>query len=256
MQLLHSTISGSGVPLLIIHGYFGMSDNWRGLGNRFSENYEVHLIDQRNHGRSFHCDDFDYELLVEDLQVYIEHHNLEKVNILGHSMGGKVAMLYATSYPEHVDKLMVADISPKYYKPHHQQILAALNAVNFSIHDSRRKVEEVLKIYIQEPGILQFLLKNVFWKTKEKLDFRFNIHSLTENNSEVGEALPSFTHFDGPTLFLRGENSNYITLEDEGLIEAHFSNATIVTVKNAGHWLHAENPGQFFDEIVSFLNEN
>lgn len=256
MQLLHSTISGSGVPLLIIHGYFGMSDNWRGLGNRFSENYEVHLIDQRNHGRSFHCDDFDYELLVEDLQVYIEHHNLEKVNILGHSMGGKVAMLYATSYPEHIDKLMVADISPKYYKPHHQQILAALNAVNFSIHDSRRKVEEVLKIYIQEPGILQFLLKNVFWKTKEKLDFRFNIHSLTENNSEVGEALPSFTHFDGPTLFLRGENSNYITLEDEGLIEAHFSNATIVTVKNAGHWLHAENPGQFFDEIVSFLNEN
>lgn len=254
MQLLHSTISGSGVPLLIIHGYFGMSDNWRGLGNRFSENYEVHLIDQRNHGRSFHCDDFDYELLVEDLQVYIEHHNLEKVNILGHSMGGKVAMLYATSYPEHIDKLMVADISPKYYKPHHQQILAALNAVNFSIHDSRRKVEEVLKIYIQEPGILQFLLKNVFWKTKEKLDFRFNIHSLTENNSEVGEALPSFTHFDGPTLFLRGENSNYITLEDEGLIEAHFSNATIVTVKNAGHWLHAENPGQFFDEIVSFLS--
>lgn len=256
MQLLHSTISGSGVPLLIIHGYFGMSDNWRGLGNRFSENYEVHLIDQRNHGRSFHCDDFDYELLVEDLQVYIEHHNLEKVNILGHSMGGKVAMLYATSYPEHIDKLMVADISPKYYKPHHQQILAALNAVNFSIHDSRRKVEEVLKIYIQEPGILQFLLKNVFWKTKEKLDFRFNIHSLTENNSEVGEALPSFTHFDGPTLFLRGENSNYITLEDEGLIEAHFSNATIVTVKNAGHWLHAENPVQFYDEIVSFLNEN
>jgi len=256
MQLLNSIILGNGEPLLILHGYFGMSDNWRGLGNKFAKNFEVHLIDQRNHGRSFHCDDFDYELLVEDLQVYIEHHNLKKVNILGHSMGGKVAMLYAVTFPEQVDKLMVADISPKYYKPHHEQILEALNAVNFSIQDSRRKVEEVLKIYIQEPGILQFLLKNVYWKTKENLAFRFNINSLTENSSEVGEALPSFTHFDGPTLFLRGEKSNYISLEDEALIEAHFSNATIVTVKNAGHWLHAENPVQFFDEIVSFFDEN
>ena len=254
MGVLHSTIVGNGAPLLILHGYFGMSDNWRGLGNKFSENFEVHLIDQRNHGRSFHCDDFDYELLVEDLHNYIESHHLSKVHLLGHSMGGKVAMLFAVTYPELVDKLIVADISPKYYKPHHEHILAALNTVNFSIQDSRKKVEDVLKIYIEEPGILQFLLKNVYWKTKGQLAYRFNIHSLTENNSEVGEALPSFTHFSGPTLFLRGEKSNYITKNEESLIEAHFSNATIVTVKNAGHWLHAENPTQFFDEVVSFLD--
>ena len=254
MEVLHSTILGSGAPLLILHGYFGMSDNWRGLGNKFSENFEVHLIDQRNHGRSFHSDDFDYELLVEDLHYYIESHNLSIVHLLGHSMGGKVAMLFAVTYPEMVDKLIVADISPKYYKPHHEQILEALNTVNFSIQDSRKKVEEVLKIYIQEPGILQFLLKNVYWKTKGELAYRFNIQSLTENNSEVGEALPSFTHFDGATLFLKGENSNYITKTEEPIIEAHFSNANIVTVKNAGHWLHAENPTQFFDEVVSFLD--
>ena len=253
MEVLHSTIVGSGAPLLILHGYFGMSDNWRGLGNKFAKNFEVHLIDQRNHGRSFHSDDFDYELLVEDLHYYIESHNLSKVHLLGHSMGGKVAMLFAVTYPEMVDKLIVADISPKYYKPHHEQILEALNTVNFSIQDSRKKVEEVLKIYIQEPGILQFLLKNVYWKTKGELAYRFNIQSLTENNSEVGEALPSFTHFDGPTLFLKGENSNYITKTEEPIIEAHFSNSNIVTVKNAGHWLHAENPTQFFDEVVSFL---
>ncbi|SNR70976.1 alpha/beta fold hydrolase [Lutibacter flavus] len=253
MELLHSKILGEGYPLLILHGYFGMGDNWKSLGNKFAENFEVHLIDQRNHGRSFHSDEFDYELLVEDLYNYILHYNLEKVHLLGHSMGGKVVMLFAVTYPELVDKLIIADIGPKYFKPHHQNILAALNAVNFSIQNTRNKIEDVLKIYISEPGILQFLLKNVFRKTKNQLAFRFNLQSLTENNSEVGAALPSFTHFDGETLFLKGENSNYILEEDIPLITAHFSNSKIVTVKNAGHWLHAENPTQFYHEVVSFL---
>ena len=252
-MILHSKIVGEGAPLLILHGYFGMGDNWKSLANKFAENYEVHLIDQRNHGRSFHKYDFDYELLVEDLFNYIQHYNLDKVYLLGHSMGGKVAMLFAVTFPEFVDKLIVADISPKYYKPHHQQILAALNAVNFEIQNTRSKVEAILKIYIKEPGILQFLLKNVYRKTKEQLGFRFNLVSLTENNSEVGAALPSFTEFEGETLFLRGENSNYITKNEEGLIAAHFPNAKIVTVKNAGHWLHAENPMQFYTEVVTFL---
>lgn len=254
MQLLHSTILGKGQPFLILHGYFGMSDNWKTLGNQFSENYEVHLIDQRNHGRSFHSDEFDYELLAEDLYAYIQHYKLEKVLLLGHSMGGKVAMLFAVTYPELVDKLIIADISPKYYEPHHQSILAALNSVNFSLHNTRSKVEEALRIYMKDEGVLQFMLKNVFRKSKQTLAFRFNLHSLTVNNSEVGEALPSFTHFDGPTLFLKGENSNYITSEEIPLINAHFANAKIVTVKNAGHWLHAENPTQFYSEVISFLN--
>tara|TARA_R110001583_G_scaffold53483_1_gene164943 strand:- start:545 stop:1306 length:762 start_codon:yes stop_codon:yes gene_type:complete len=252
-MILHSKILGEGKPLLILHGYFGMGDNWKSLGNKFAENFEVHLIDQRNHGRSFHSDDFDYELLVEDLHKYILHNNLEKVHLLGHSMGGKVVMLFAVTYPELVDRLIVADIGPKYYKPHHEYILAALNAVNFSIHNTRDKIEDVLKIYISEPGILQFLLKNVYRKTKEQFAFRFNLQSLIDNNSEVGEALPSFTHYSGETLFLSGANSNYITSEDIPLITAHFPNSKIVTVKNAGHWLHAENPTQFHQEVVSFL---
>tara|TARA_R110001583_G_scaffold86860_1_gene226688 strand:+ start:19498 stop:20262 length:765 start_codon:yes stop_codon:yes gene_type:complete len=253
MEVLHSTILGSGSPLLILHGYFGMSDNWKTVGVKFSENFEVHLIDQRNHGRSFHSDEFDYEILVEDLHNYIQYHTLKKVHLLGHSMGGKVAMLFAVTYPQLVDKLIVADICPKYYKPHHEYILAALNAVNFTLHTTRKKVEEVLKIYIKEQGIIQFLLRNVYWESKGNLAFRFNLHSLTENNAEVGEALPSFTNFDGDTLFLRGENSNYITKEDISLIAAHFTNFQIITVKNAGHWLHAENPTQFYNEVVRFL---
>lgn len=253
MQLVHSIILGNGEPLLILHGYFGMSDNWKSLGIQFAENYEVHLIDQRNHGRSFHSDEFDYELLVEDLHEYILHKKLKNINLLGHSMGGKVVMQFAVTYPELVHKIIVADIGPKYYKPHHEYILAALNSVNFSLHNTRKKVEEVLKIDIKEAGIIQFLLKNVYWKSKEELAFRFNLDSLTENNSEVGEALPSFTHFDGNTLFLSGENSDYITKEDIPLIAAHFANYRIVTVKNAGHWLHVENPTQFYNEVVRFL---
>jgi pimeloyl-ACP methyl ester carboxylesterase len=170
-------------------------------------------------------------------------------------MGGKVAMLFAVTYPNLVDKLIIADISPRAYKPHHQQILAALNAVNFQIQNTRKKVEEVLKIYIQDSGILQFLLKNVCWKEKGKLAYRFNLNSLTENYNEIGVALPSFTEFNGDTLFLKGENSDYITKNDEPLIKAHFENAQIRTVKNAGHWLHAENPTQFYNEVVSFLSK-
>lgn len=253
MELLHSTILGSGAPLLILHGYFGMSDNWKTLGMKYAEDFQVHLIDQRNHGRSFHSDEFDYELLVEDLHFYIEYHKLEKVSILGHSMGGKVAMLFAVSYPDYVDKLIVADIAPKYYEPHHETILAGLNAVNFEIQYSRKAVEEMLSLYIKDAGVRQFLLKNVYWKEKGKLDYRFNLQSLTDNNSEVGEALPSFTSFDGPALFLKGENSMYILKEDEALIEAHFPNSEIVTISNAGHWLHAENPTEFLEASQKFL---
>ncbi len=253
MKLLHSTILGSGQPFVILHGYFGMSDNWKSLGTKFSENYEIHLMDQRNHGRSFQTDDFDYELMVEDLYNYIQHYQLKFTILLGHSMGGKVAMQFAIAYPELVDKLIVADISPRFYTPHHEDILAALNAVNFSLHNTRKKAEDVLRIYIKEEGILQFLLKNVYWKSKDKLAFRFNLQSLTEHNSEVGAALTALTHFDGETLFLKGENSNYITEDDKPLIKAHFPNSKIAIVKNAGHWLHAENPTQFYGEIINFL---
>jgi pimeloyl-ACP methyl ester carboxylesterase len=140
MEILHSRIVGQGQPFVILHGYFGMGDNWKSLGNQFGERYEVHMVDQRNHGRSFHADYFDYEHLAEDLYNYIEHHALENIILLGHSMGGKTAMLFAVEYPELVDKLLIADISPRYYQPHHNEILKALNSVDFSIHNSRKLV--------------------------------------------------------------------------------------------------------------------
>jgi pimeloyl-ACP methyl ester carboxylesterase len=252
-KILHSTIKGEGKPLLILHGYFGMSDNWKSLGNQFSEEYQVHLIDQRNHGRSFHEDEFNYEVLVEDLHNYIENYQLEKVYIIGHSMGGKTAMLFAVTYPQLVEKLIIVDISPRMYQPHHNAILASLNSIDFSVQNTRTLVDKKLSELIPDFGVRQFLLKNVYWKEKGQLDYRFNLESLTENNPEVGEALPSFTVFENETLFLKGSKSDYITQNEEPIIEAHFPNSKVVEIKNAGHWLHAENPKQFFAEVSSFL---
>lgn len=256
MQILHSRIVGSGHPLLILHGYFGMGDNWKTHANNLAEEgFEVHLIDQRNHGRSFHADAFDYELLVEDLHSYIVHHQLKNVDLLGHSMGGKTVMLFATEYPELINKLIVADISPRMYPPHHHDILAALNSIDFEVQNSRKLVDEKLAELIPEVGIRQFLLKSVYRKDKTELAFRFNLKSLTENNSEVGEPLPSFTIFEGETLFLKGANSGYISEEDVPLIKAHFPEAVITVVANSGHWLHAENPKGFYDALIAFYNQ-
>jgi len=252
-MLLHSKILGKGQPLLILHGFFGMGDNWKSLANKFVKNYEVHLIDQRNHGRSFHTYDFSHELMVEDLQFYITHHQLKQVNLIGHSMGGKTVMLFAVTFPEMVNKIVVVDIAPRYYSTHHQFILEALNAVDFTLQKTRREVEKVVSNYIDEIGIRQFLLKNVYWKNKGELAYRFNLESLTKNVEEVGVALPSFTVFEKEVLFLKGENSGYISEDDEALINAHFPKAKIKTIKKAGHWLHAENPNDFYEYVIEFL---
>ncbi|PQJ79541.1 alpha/beta fold hydrolase [Polaribacter porphyrae] len=253
MDILHSKILGEGKPLLILHGYFGSSDNWKTLGNKFAENYQVHLIDQRNHGRSFHADIFNYEILADDLYNYIQHHQLENLHLVGHSMGGKTAMLFAATYPDLVDKLIIVDISPKAYEPHHNAILAGLNSVDFSIQNSRSLVDKQISSYVPEIGVRQFLLKNVYWREKGVLDYRFNLKSLTENNSEVGKSIPKNTSFAKETLFLKGENSGYITKNESLLINPHFPNHKIVEIKNAGHWLHAENPSDFYEEVVGFL---
>jgi esterase len=255
MKIVHSKIIGEGAPLLILHGYFGMSDNWKSLGNKFGEDFQIHLIDQRNHGRSFHANNFNYDLLVEDIVQYIEHHQLEKVIVLGHSMGGKVAMLFAVKYPTLVAKLIIVDIAPRYYQPHHTDILKALNSVDFLIHNTRKLVDQKIAELIPDIGVRSFLLKNVYWKEKGLLAYRFNLQSLTENNSEVGKALPSFTTFDGETLFLAGGNSGYITKSEVPMIKAHFPKASIKTIANVGHWLHAETPGAFYELVMRFLKK-
>jgi len=254
--MLHSRIEGTGKPLLIIHGFLGMSDNWKSLASQYaSEGFEVHVLDLRNHGKSFHSEDFSYDIMAQDVLEYCQYHNLNQVSIIGHSMGGKVAMLFATKYPDRLEKLVVADIGPKYYAPHHQDILAGLNAIDFSLKPSRTDVEEQLFPFIPDFGTRQFLMKNLYWKEPGQLAFRFNLEVFNKKIEVIGTALPENSIFNKPTLFIRGGNSRYILDTDLIDIKTHFPDNYLVTIPNVGHWLHAENPKLFFEETLRFLTK-
>lgn len=254
MIKLHATVLGEGQPFIILHGFLGMSDNWKTLGSKFSEaGYQVHLLDLRNHGRSEHTTEMNYEVMAKDIRDYCRENKLENIILLGHSMGGKVAMTVAGENPSLVEKLIVVDISPRYYSPHHQQILEGLTALDKETITSRGDAEEFLSRYIKDEGTKLFLLKNLYWKTKEKLALRLNLEVLKENVERVGEALPAGLKYDKDTLFIKGGKSSYITVEDEPLIELHFPKAEIATIENAGHWVHAEKMKPFYEQVMKFL---
>jgi esterase len=255
--MLYSRIEGdSGKPLIIIHGFMGMSDNWKTLSLKYVEKgFRVHAVDMRNHGKSFHSDIFTYDAMVEDLLQYINTHNLGKVDIIGHSMGGKAAMFFAINYPQLLDRLVVADIGPQYYPPHHQDVLDALNAVDFSTKPSRNELEEVMAQHLPDAGTRQFLMKSLYWVEQGQLGFRFNLPVFNAQVENIGEALPEGSNFTGPVLFLRGDRSKYIREQDLALIEKHFPHYEIKTINNSGHWIHAENPAEFLAYTLEFLTK-
>lgn len=253
--MLYSKIEGSGKPFVILHGFLGMSDNWKTLGTQFAaQGFEVHMLDLRNHGRSMQSDEFNYQLMVRDVVEYCQDKNLTNINLLGHSMGGKVAMFLATQYPDIVEKLIVADIGVKFYKPHHDDILNGLLSVDFSKQPSRNDVDEILKPYIPDFGTRQFLMKNLYWKSPGQLDFRFNLTALVANKGIIGDALEENAIYNKPTLFLKGAQSNYILDADVDEIKQHFPLAQVKEIPNAGHWLHAENPTDFYKEVMTFMS--
>ena len=246
--------SGHGQPLIILHGLFGQSDNWNTLVKQFSENgFEVYAVDARNHGLSPHSDEWNYKVMSDDILELIKDNNLEDVIFMGHSMGGKVAMQFAIDHPQHLDKLIVVDIAPKYYPLHHQSVLAALQAVVFSVVKARREVEDVLSQYISDLGTKQFLLKNIYWKENGELAWRFNLNVMVQKIENIGEATVSDKICDVTTLFIRGEKSNYILEEDIDLIQEIFPRSILETITDAGHWVHAEQPKAFFECVMKFI---
>ncbi len=252
---LHSKILGKGMPLCILHGFLGMSDNWKTLGTAYAEKgFNVHLIDQRNHGKSFHSSGFNYNLLANDLKAYLKAHNITETMLIGHSMGGKAAMQFACSFPEMTQKLVVADIAPKIYPPHHHEIIDALQSIELNAINSRSEADAALQKKLTNVGIRQFLLKNLYWTKEKKLAFRFNLAVLSEKMAEVGETINSTDCYAGPTLFLRGSKSDYVLDSDIDVIRKHFPKAILDTISNAGHWLHAENPSEFLDKSLAFLS--
>lgn len=251
MKLQHR-ILGEGKPLIILHGLFGNSDNWQTHAKRFSEYYQVILVDQRNHGHSDWSDDFSYDLLAADLRELIEDLGFEKVNLLGHSMGGKAVMRYAQLYPDSIEKMIVVDMGIKEYPMHHQQILAGIDAVNQTAMDSRSQAEQILQQFVPEVGTRQFLLKNLYWKEKNKLEWRMNVRVLEKEMSEILKALPEEEVFV-QTLFILGALSHYVLESDIPSIEDQFPDSTFISIENAGHWVHAEKPEEFINAVLEFL---
>lgn len=249
---LHYKQFGEGEPLIILHGLMGMLDNWQGPAKVFAEHFNVFIIDQRNHGHSPHSNEFSYQLMMEDLLEFVEDHNIENAHFIGHSMGGKTVMKFAQNYPEFVDKLIIADIAPRAYEVHHQQILAGLLAVDLNTVKSRGEAENILKSYIPDFDVRQFLLKNLYWIEKGQLAWRFNLETINRTITDIGEEIND-AMYEGETLFIRGENSNYVQESDIEMINTYFPHAKTSTIKNAGHWVHAEQPEAFINEVINFL---
>jgi len=255
-QILHSKIYGeekSGTPLLVFHGLFGMLDNWASFGKEFGEYFPTHLIDLRNHGKSFHSEEMTHDDLAHDISHYMEHHGIKKANLLGHSLGGKAVMQFAIKYPAKTEKLIVVDIAPKAYPPHHQGIIKALETVDFEKMLSRQEIEEHLTKYIPEKSVIQFLAKNLYWNDDKKLAWRFNLKTLSEKYDEFVSNAIKFGVYTGPTLFVAGEKSNYILPQDEFQIKQQFPNYHLIKISNAGHWVQAENPIEFNKKVKNFL---
>ncbi|MDX5443151.1 MAG: alpha/beta fold hydrolase [Hymenobacteraceae bacterium] len=253
---LHYRELGQGKPLMILHGLFGTLDNWQSMAKRFAEHYHVYLVDMRNHGRSGHSHDFDYNLMAEDLLEFVNDHQLEQPYVIGHSMGGKAAMKFALQNPDKVGKLIVVDISPKAYPVHHDQIIKGLQAVDLASLENRQQADEQLARYVAEDDVRLFLLKNLYRTEDGGFGWRVNLKAIDENIDLIGAAIESDTPFRNPALFIRGAKSKYIKLEDQyEYIEHLFPNVEIETIQNAGHWVHAEAPDALYELVVKFLEQ-
>lgn len=251
---LHFREYGEGQPLVILHGLFGSSDNWQIIGKELSAHFHVFLVDQRNHGHSPHSNDFSYDLMSDDLDELLEDNDLEDVVLVGHSMGGKTAMTYAHFDTNRLAKLVIIDIGPKQYPMHHETILEGLQSIDFNSHNTRSKCEVQIAKYVTDVGVRQFLLKNLYWVEKGQLEWRINLIVLAREMQNILSAMDEQI-VELPTLFVRGELSNYILESDFNSIKEQFVNARIETVSAVGHWVHAEAPKKILELLIQFANE-
>jgi esterase len=249
--LLHFKETGEGKPFVILHGLFGSADNWQTHANHLGTYFRVIAMDLRNHGHSPWDDQVTYQLMAEDVLETVHQLGIEHFMLLGHSMGGKVAMHMAQQHPQCIEKLIVVDMGIKSYPPHHRHILEAIRAVHPENMHSRGEAMHILKQHIESEGVLQFLLKNLYWKEKGKLAWRMNVDALEEHMHDILSALPDGDVYV-PVLFIRGELSNYITDEDISDIESQFHDSDFATIPNAGHWVHAEAPEAFLHAVLSY----
>ena len=248
---LNFKVIGSGNPVIILHGFLGSLDNWQTFAKQLAKKYMVITVDLRNHGKSPHQDLFSYDIMAEDLKDFMESEWIYSAHIIGHSMGGKTAMYFANNYPELVDKLIVVDISPKSYPGGHYTILKALNAIPIGRLESRQEAEDILADYIDDSSVRGFLMKNLK-RNGNGYEWKINLPTLTSKYEEILEAI-DIQEFEKPTLFVRGEKSDYILDTDFSSIQEGFPNSSFVTIPNAGHWVHADKPKVLLAAVENFI---
>jgi esterase len=253
MSQLNYQQIGQGADVILIHGLFGSLENLNMVAKPLAEHYRVTSIDTRNHGSSFHSNTMSYQEMADDLLALMDHLNIHKAHILGHSMGGKIAMQFAVQHSERVAKLIVADIAPVTYQPRHHDIFAGLNAIDLKSVNKRSQADKTLSEYVNELGVRQFLLKNLTL-SDSGAQFKCNLAAISQCYDEIlawPEAKQSFTH---ETLFIKGANSDYITSDYRGAIGKQFPNAKAKIIQGAGHWLHAEKTTAFNKIVTDFLS--
>ena len=253
---LHYESYGAGPALVVLHGLFGSAENSRTLNKHvFAKSFSVYAPDQRNHGHSPHSDVFNFEVMTEDLIKFFGDHALESTFLLGHSMGGKVAIHTALTHPDCVDRLIIVDIAPRAYPPRHQTIFDALRGINLADARSRKDLDQALAPKVPEKMVRQFLLKNVERSGNNSFRWRINLEAIAANYESSTEPALGDLVFAKPTLFIRGGRSPYVTAEDEPIIKKHFPQARIITIDDAGHWVHYESPKVFAQKVQEFLGD-
>ncbi len=250
---LHYQRLGQGQPLILLHGLFGSADNWGTVANHFATCYQVISVDLRNHGRSPHHDEQNYSVMAEDLLKLCDALALDSTQLLGHSMGGKVAMQFAAHYPERVDKLIIVDMAIRSYADVQTYLIDAMMAVDLSVMRNRRDVDLALSSTINNPRVRQFLLMNLV-NHNGHLAWRIHLSALKANYPAIRQAVCASTQFDKPSLFIRGEHSDYVRDEDVEQIKTRFTQAEFVSLPT-GHWVHAEQPQAFIETVAEFLHK-
>lgn len=255
MKLIYK-LYGTGRPVIIMHGLFGMGDNWRTVARMMESQYQCIVIDMRNHGRSPHDPEMNFKVMASDILELMNDLELEHSSLLGHSMGGKVAMQFALDHPQKVDKLIVADMAPKRYSPHHDHVIDAIESVQPEELTERSQVEEGLARFLgNDQSTIQFIMKNISRRPEGGFEWKSNMPVIIDAYLDLMDEILPITPFMGSTLFVRGENSRYILDEDIPHIKDLFPNSSLVTIKNAGHWVHADAPEAFAKTVLAFLND-
>ncbi len=251
---LHYRTMGEGKPLVILHGVFGSSDNWQTLGRYFSEWCKVYLVDLRDHGFSPHSDSLDLDGMVGDLKELVDDEGFEDFDVIGHSMGGKVAMRFAQLHPDLLGTLIVVDMAPKRYEMRHGDLIDALRSLDLERIEGRKDADRKLAERIPDFGVRQFLLKNLHRKGQEEWEWKMNLSLIERDLPKINEPLPEQS-VELPTFFIRGGRSDYIEDDDEPLLKHYFPQAELKTVEGSGHWVHAEAPKAFYQIVEDLLRE-